>query len=703
MTRKLFGRLCLTAIMYLMYSAATSPLFSQDTLKTGDTTDLRNFYREEMLLESFDPEAEEPAVLDNLENLRRNPLDLNMITYEELDLIPFVSSVIARKIIDYRNEIGKFKSKRELLKIEGMSIELYDMIKIYIIVRRSKTDVIIDETGIRYNTSEITFFDKLNTRVRSRFLQDLQTKAGYISQKYEGTKPKLYTSVNSKFGKSGKTINSDKYLEINLTLEKDPGEKYINDFTSGYIEGGGFGILKKFIAGDYSLNFGQGLTLSNSSYFSKGIDAVSPLKRKGKGIDGYSSVNESQFFRGASVSLEQNNFYLDLFYSYNYLDAAVDEFSEEASTIYIDGYHRTSSEINRKNSLKENLFGGRFSYTKGLLRTGITYWSGKYSRSVIKDTVRELYDFSGDKASSLGGDYDVLYKNMNAFGEWTYSNSGAVASINSVSFSFPGLVQLVMSYRNYPYDFISVHSSGFGERGGETRNERGFYTGLTLKPLKGLVLNAYFDQFKIPYRTYLNPLPVSGNDLLFNADWRAQKGFVINLKIKSETKEDLQTIQNLNLQDIKITDRRSQFNARLGFIYQLTDALRFRSRFEFVNVKYDMSGASSKGRLFYSDMRLMPFRGIIFDMRIIYFDTENYDSRIYEYENDIKGIMTNIALYGKGRRWYAVMRYKPFPLFEISAKYSETYTDGVKTIGSGNDMIEGDIVNRLNVGVEINF
>ena len=204
MTRKLFGRLCLTAILYLMYSAATSPLFSQDTLKTGDTTDLRNFYREEMLLESFDPEAEEPAVLDNLENLRRNPLDLNMITYEELDLIPFVSSVIARKIIDYRNEIGKFKSKRELLKIEGMSIELYDMIKIYIIVRRSKTDVIIDETGIRYNTSEITFFDKLNTRVRSRFLQDLQTKAGYISQKYEGTKPKLYTSVNSKFGKSGK-------------------------------------------------------------------------------------------------------------------------------------------------------------------------------------------------------------------------------------------------------------------------------------------------------------------------------------------------------------------------------------------------------------------------------------------------------------------------------------------------------------------
>ena len=157
--------------MYL-YSAAISPLFSQDTLKTGDTTDLRNFYREEMLLESFDPEAEEPAVLDNLENLRRNPLDLNKITYEELDLIPFVSSVMARRIIDYKNEIGKFKSKRELLKIEGMSIELYDMIKIYLIVRRSKTDVIIDETGVKYNTSERICRPKPDTFPKSMKVQN---------------------------------------------------------------------------------------------------------------------------------------------------------------------------------------------------------------------------------------------------------------------------------------------------------------------------------------------------------------------------------------------------------------------------------------------------------------------------------------------------------------------------------------------------
>jgi len=695
MTRKLLPvSICIFALMNCLINSAFP---AQDKDQTTDTTDLRNSFREEILMESFDAETEDPDILEDLETFRRNPLDLNKVTFDELTLIPFLNSMTARNILIYRSEIKKYKSKRELLKVKGMSAELYEKIKIYLIVRKSTSDVIIDETGMIYKSSQLNIFDKITTRVRSRFMQDLQTKQGYLTEKYEGTKPKLYTSLKLKYGKS------DPVFEINLTMEKDPGEKNLNDFTSGYIAADNIFGFRKIIAGDYSLNFGQGLTLSGSGYFSKGIDAVSPLKRKGKGIKGYTSVGESQFFRGAALSYGQGNFVADLFYSDNYFDASIDENSEKVNSFYNDGYHRTSSEINRKKSVKEKFFGGRVSYSKGFLRSGITYWSGKFSKPVSKDTMRELYDFSGDKASSLGADYDILVKNMNFFGEWTHSSSGAVASVNSVSFTFPGTAELIFSYRNYPYNFVSVHSSGFGERSGETKNERGFYAGLTLKPFKGLTLNAYFDQYKFPYRSFLNPLPVSGNDFLINADWRAEKGFVINLKIKSEIKGDITTVKDSVQRDVKLTDNRHQFNARLGFIYQLSDALRFRSRFEFVNVRYRESGTGSKGTLFFSDMRVNPFPGLIFDMRIIFFDTEDYDSRIYEYENDIKGVMSNTALYGKGKRWYAVLRYKPFRLFEISAKYSETYTDGVKFTGSGNDRIDGDINNRLNVGVEILF
>lgn len=662
-----------------------------------DTTDLRNFYPEEILLENSDTETEDSRLLDDLEKLRRDPLELNKVSYDDLLSIPFINSAAARNIIEYRNKNGPFRSKRQLLNAEGITDDLYEKIKIYIIVRKSAVDVIVDETGNIFRPRDLSVFEGIKAVVRSRFTQDLQTKAGYTNGKYEGTKPKLYNRLSSETERSGTLYR------INLTLEKDPGEKYLNDFTSGFIEANNLWKFRKIAAGDFSLNYGQGLTLSGSGYFSKGTDAVSPLKRKGKGIRGYTSSAESEFFRGAAVSLDQKNFTFDMFYSDNYFDAGLDESTGRVSAFYNDGYHRTSAEMMRKRSVKEKLFGGRISYSKDFLRLGGTYWSGKFSRSVIKDTVKELYNFSGDRSGAAGADYDVLFKNMNFFGEWTYSYSGAVASINSVSFSFPGVAELVLSYRNYPNDFISVHSSAFGEKGGEAKNERGFYAGLTMRPFRGLVLNTYFDQYRFPYRTYLNPLPVSGNDFLFNADWKMYKGFILNLKIKNESKGEILTVKDSYQRDIKVTDKRNQLSSRIGFIYQLTESLRIRSRFEFVNVKYSEYGTGSRGSLFFSDLRLMPFRGLIFDIRIIFFDTENFDSRIYEYENDIKGVMSNTALYGKGRRWYTVLKYKPFPKFEISAKYSETFSDGVKMIGSGNDMIEGDINNKLNIGLEIGF
>ncbi|HAY33723.1 MAG TPA: hypothetical protein DCY06_06265 [Bacteroidetes bacterium] len=695
MTRKL---LTVNICIYVLMNCLTiSVLPAQDQSQTSDTTDMRNSFREEILMESFDDDTEDPDILEDLETLRRNPLDLNKVTFDELAQIPFLNSVTARNIINHRNEINRFQSKRELLNVNGMTAELYEKIKIYLIVRKSASDITIDETGVVYKTSGLKIFDKINTRIRSRFMQDLQTKMGYLTEKYEGSKPKLYTGLKSKYGKTGSIF------EINLTMEKDPGEKYFNDFMSGYIAAENIFGLRKIIAGDYSLNFGQGLTLSGSGYFSKGIDAVSPVKRKGKGIKGYTSVSESQFFRGAALSYGLGDFIADLFYSDNYFDASIDNHSGNVSSFYNDGYHRTSSEIGRKNSVKEKLYGGRVSYSKGFFRSGITYWTGKFSKPVLKDSVKELYNFSGDRSGSIGADYDVLFKNMNFFGEWTYSNSGVIASINSVSITFLKKAELVFSYRNYSYNFISIHSSGFGERSGETRNERGFYAGMTLIPFKGLTLNAYFDQYKFPYRTFQNPLPVSGRDFLLNADWKVKKEFTLNLKIKNEIKGDIQSVQDTNQRSVKISDQRNQFNARAGFVYQISKEVRFRSRYEYVRVKYEESGLSAKGMLFFSDMRINPLPGIIFDIRVIFFDTQNYDSRIYEYENDIKGVMSNTALYGKGRRWYAVMKYKPFPLFEISAKYSETYTDGVKYVGSGNDRIDGDVINRLNVGMEILF
>ena len=91
------------------------------------------------------------------------------------------------------------------------------------------------------------------------------------------------------------------------------------------------------------------------------------------------------------------------------------------------------------------------------------------------------------------------------------------------------------------------------------------------------------------------------------------------------------------------------------------------------------------------------------DARFIFFKTDSYDSRIYEFENDIQGVMSNVPLYDEGRRWYIVLKFRPVSFVNLSAKYSETYFEGVKSIGTGNDKIEGDLLNRFSIGMEAGF
>lgn len=696
-------------ILLILLSGSFNKLFSQTDSSdnydifnlSNDSVSFQNNFQEESLLESLESEDENSFSMDFLENLRSNPYDLNTVTQSELANIPFLNSIFAKNVIEYRNQIKVFESKRALLKVEGFNSELYDKIKNYVTVRQLSKNKIKNSlyTGLNSNISLSNSDNILNfkTLFKSRIFYDLQMKEGFINDKYEGTRPKIYNQVNSIISKNGFGI------ELNLTTEKDAGEKSLTDFISGYIQFNSNKFLNSLIAGDFSLNFAQGLAMWSSASFSKGMDAVTPLKKKGKIINGYSSVNEIQFFRGAAAKLVYDNFSLNLFYSDNFYDANINSDAEGVSGFYYDGYHRTSSEIRRNNSSKEKLFGGRLTYGINNLSLGATYWKSKFSKPVIADSGKKLFNFEGDKASIIGADYDFNYKNINLYGEFAGSLSKSVAGINSLQITFPKFAELLFSYRNYPYDFTPVHSNGFGERNGNTNNEKGFYAGISITPFKGLYLNSYFDQYEFPYRTYNDPVSITGNDFLTSVEWRAGNGLIFNLKYKNENKEDTRSASDEFGREVKRIDNRNQMNVRFGFIYQMTKNLRFRNRFEYVYIDYENFNSDYKGTLFYSDIRFIPLENLIFDFRYIVFDTDNYDSRIYEFENDIAGVMSNVPLYGNGRRIYLVMNYKPFSFITISAKYAETYLDGFKTIGTGNDLINNNINNRLSAGINVLF
>jgi len=109
-----------------------------DTSKIPADTNYINYLNgEEILLENIFEDSEDSKLLDDLDNLKRNPLDLNTASQEELETIPFINSFISKKIIEYRKLKIQFKTKRELLLVEGITDEIYELIKIYVIVKQS--------------------------------------------------------------------------------------------------------------------------------------------------------------------------------------------------------------------------------------------------------------------------------------------------------------------------------------------------------------------------------------------------------------------------------------------------------------------------------------------------------------------------------------------------------------------------------------
>jgi Helix-hairpin-helix motif len=678
-------------------------LFSQiDTSRAvvPDTTDLNSYKYQEKLLENTLEDSEDSKLLDQIEYLKTKPVDLNKASREELEVIPYMTTMVAKKIIDYRTYNGNFKSKRDILKIDGVSQDIYEKIKVFVVVKNAVTDYVKDETGKVYKEDEYlsgNVFKNIDVKFRSRVQQDLQTRQGYKTGDYPGSQQKVYNRLTGLY--SGRDYD----IGGNLTIEKDAGETNYADFSSGYLELNNWKFVKKALVGDYILNFGQGLGMWTSLAYSKGSEAVDIIKKRSFNIDSYRSTNEVQFFRGAATNLEYKNYNFMVFYSNNYFDASIDTTFNEVSSIYFDGYHRTISEQNRKNSGMEQLIGGRAFADYGFLRLGATYWTSKFSKPVLPDSSKQLYNFAGDKANMLSVDYDVVYKNFNLFGEFARSQASNVAGVSALQIALTKGASAIFLYRNYPENFAPVHSFGFGENNGNTQNENGVYAGLSLKPLKGLSVDTYFDQFKFPYRTYFNPVSTSGNDFLLNSEYKFSKNFLVYMKYRNKNKEETRTITDEYDRSVKKIDNRNQMNIRLGFDYDLSSDMRVKSRYEYVMVNYDNYGGNNKGFLFYTDFRALLTKNISASTRFVVFQTDDYDSRVYEFEDDMKGVMSNVGLYGSGTRWYLVLRYKPYAFGELTLKYSATYMDGVKSISSGNDLIEGDLNNRFNIGLELNF
>lgn len=655
-------------------------LVSVNSFSQTDSSYLKTEEVLEDVLQEIPGEIDNSDLYDIIEQLKRNPVNLNTATIADLQQIPGMDLSSAKLIINHRNQYGDFFSISELNTVQNLDKKLISLISPFLYVSKRKENVTEKEMPVIKN-----IVNNIGAVLRSRLANDLQTRKGFIEGKFEGTKPKVYNRL---------LVNYNKNFQAGFLSEKDAGESSLSEFTTYHFAVQNFGIIHKAVLMDYILEFGQGLTMWSPFGFSKGSDAVYPVKRKDKIIKPYTSSTENNFFRGAAASIKIKSFFLSGFYSNNYFDANIDTLTGEILSTPEDGLHRTTIESKKRKSAAEKMWGARLDYFDGsMLKAGIMYYQSTFSNKFQPGSV---YDLKGDNFNYTSFYYDLYFLSFNVFGEVVY-NGTSVASINSMQLSVTRDLNLIASIRSYPRNFISLHGFGFGERNGATSNEFGIYTGLKWRTPFGL-LNFYYDQFKFPYATFSNPLPSDGDEYLVDFLSKPFHKFETRVRYKYENKDVTQIINNTPA----IVKRLKQA-LRAELIFSIANKLRLKGRFEYNSFKISKTNSDESGYLIFQDLRYSPSNNFNFYGRIIFFRTDSFNSAIYEFENNLTGVLTNLALFGEGIRWYVLVRYRPLRFISLSVKYSETYKPREEKIGSGDAQINGNLDNRIGIQLDINL
>ena len=623
--------------LLFLVCAVAQPLLGQS--RNADTLRIIGTEIEE-LLENVTTEEAESQEADILEHMAESPVDLNIATEADLELIPGVSPMLASSIVARRRS-GKFTSIREVLEIDGVSSEEYEII-------------------CRYATVEAEQGGLGSPRVRIRTRMQSENPPSDISTPL-GPPVKAYTRV---LMDTREGTDDGMRLESGLVAEKDGGERYSDFFAAGYLYLQIPRLDGNVLIGDFFVESGKGLMFWKSVGMAKGGDILGIGKPKEARVEPYRSTNENRFFRGMALQKKTGRFSFTGFVSSRWLNGSKNE-EGILTSIDSDGLFRTESELKTRHVIRETVLGGMVftSVVEGFqigMKASSTRLSGPIALS--------RYDaFVGRGAEIVA--VDMLWKRrmLAASGEVAKDRNGSVAASLGVYLEPTKHFEMVLQARDYPRSFNSLHGSAMSE-GGRAEGERGMYVGATLKPSSWLNVSAMYDVYEFSNRFRF---PAVGQDFLTKVKIRPDRRWELSVYFRKQNKPALIDSDERGLLH-QALGTQAQERYRLSVSYAPSDAVRWQTRIE-MSVRSPRMSTTEEGVMVFQEMRWQCYPNLRLSGRIVMFETDTYDTRIYTYEQDVPGGFTNVPLWGSGLRTYILVEISAIQGSVVSVKYSRLF------------------------------
>jgi len=614
-------------------------LFGQETILSEGIINIA----EELAYSETDPGAVS-GYIEKLHELADDPVKINSSGMDEISRMFFLSDFQVKSLADYAHSSGPIISVYELLNIPGFDKETVNMMIPFI---RLDNGLYIKSDSARWRNTLIT---------------NISLKTGNVDTASPGSPIKVLTKYNFKAGS----------ISGGITTEKDPGEKFLTgnpplpDFISAHFAYSGHGVLQKLILGDYSARFGQGTSINTGIRTALSLTSPGYMSTRNE-IKPYTSINENNFFRGIAAEFSLKNLGLTIFYSENQSDATLGSssgYSEDFfSDFYKAGIHNSKSSLQKKDAISETNVGTNISYNFEKLRIGLVWLETKFSLPLISgnNDPENNFDFQGEKNNLYSIYYNSFFRKILFYGEFSINEINKYAFVQGFTFRPSDRLTINTLYRNYYPGYISFHGNGPGNNAAN-KNENGILTNFTFETAKHLFISTGCDIYFFPWLKYRCSAPTQGIRQEVRIKYLPNDKLVVeasyNNKVSMADKSETTGIPEIN-QCVAKT-----FKASVR--YSFSEYVTFTTKINYKTV--DQSG--SRGMLLLQDLNYR-FRNIPVTIwtRVCIFNTDDWDSRLYTYENDLLFSFNIPALSGKGLRSYTMLKCDIGELAELRVKY----------------------------------
>jgi len=620
---------------------------------------------------------------------RKHPLNINSEEVSQLARWNIISPFAYQQLKDHILKHGPLISILELQSIPGFDVETIHLLQ-----------QITTVPGMETMTQSATIgdlFSKGQNEVYIRGGRTLQKSDGYFGDPppFEGNPDKLYMRFRHKHGNT---------LSYGITGEKDAGEAFFKgsnpngfDFYSAHLSLQHYkSWLPAVMIGDFNASFGQGLIM-HSGFGAGKSSFVTSIKKTGYTLRPYTSVDENNFLRGIGVSIRPaDNFTLTVFGSKNKRDGnlvvdtiregAEDQLVYDITSLQTSNLHRTQAEIADENSIELTQAGISFSYDYQRMHFA---FNGLHSKlGVPLNRSPDLYNqfyFNGDHLTNASVDYGLWWKGFHFFGETAMSDNGALATVNGVLAGLDRHVTAAILFRSFAKDYQALSPNVFAESS-NANNETGLYTGLEITPSNKWKIQVYHDMWKHPWLRYNIDSPTEGNEYFARVTYLLKRRLEIYGQFTSKTNALNSRPTGSAIADVVDQNKKE---IRLHFNNMLSKAIQLRTRLDWTF--YSLGAEKQHGFLVYQDVIYNPLSSpFSFSARVALFDTDDYDSRIYTYENDLIYYYAIPAFSDLGSRYYINVRYNGIRHLTAEVKYAQTRQLDATSIGSGYDEIPGN-------------